>query len=319
LKSFTINTNDADQRLDKYLTKSFPNLPKALMYKYIRTKRIKVNSKRAEISTRLKVGDVVDLYINDEFFERPPERFDFMSASNKIDIVYEDENILLLNKKAGLLCHPDDREYIDTLITRVKRYLYEKGSFNPNDSLSFTPALVNRIDRNTTGIVIAAKNADALRILNQKMKDRELHKYYLCIIHGVLNKKTGILRGYLTKNEDKNLVKVHKEKQDGSKEISTKYKVLAERKKYSLVEVELLTGRTHQIRSHFASIGHPLLGDGKYGTNALNKKSGYKKQCLCSYKLEFDFSTDAGILNYLNNKSFTINTDQIEYDFQSAD
>lgn len=319
LKSFTINTNDADQRLDKYLTKSFPNLPKALMYKYIRTKRIKVNSKRAEISTRLKVGDVVDLYINDEFFERPPERFDFMSASNKIDIVYEDENILLLNKKAGLLCHPDDREYIDTLITRVKRYLYEKGSFNPNDSLSFTPALVNRIDRNTTGIVIAAKNADALRILNQKMKDRELHKYYLCIIHGVLNKKTGILRGYLTKNEDKNLVKVHKEKQDGSKEISTKYKVLDERKKYSLVEVELLTGRTHQIRSHFASIGHPLLGDGKYGTNALNKKSGYKKQCLCSYKLEFDFSTDAGILNYLNNKSFTINTDQIEYDFQSAD
>ncbi|MBQ3004737.1 MAG: RluA family pseudouridine synthase, partial [Clostridia bacterium] len=207
MKSFTINTNDADQRLDKYLTKSFPNLPKALMYKYIRTKRIKVNSKRAEISTRLKVGDVVDLYINDEFFERPPEKFDFMSASNKIDIVYEDENILLLNKKAGLLCHPDDREYIDTLITRVKRYLYEKGSFNPNDSLSFTPALVNRIDRNTTGIVIAAKNADALRILNQKMKDRELHKYYLCIIHGVLNKKTGILRGYLTKNEDKNLVK----------------------------------------------------------------------------------------------------------------
>jgi len=193
LKSFTITQNDADQRLDKYLTKSFPNLPKALMYKYIRTKRIKVNSKRAEISTRLKIGDVVDLYINDEFFERPPERFDFMSASNKIDIVYEDEHILLLNKKAGLLCHPDDREYIDTLITRVKRYLYEKGSYNPNDSISFTPALVNRIDRNTTGIVIAAKNADALRILNQKMKDRELHKYYLCIIHGILNKKNSAL------------------------------------------------------------------------------------------------------------------------------
>lgn len=319
LKSFTITQNDADQRLDKYLTKSFPNLPKALMYKYIRTKRIKVNSKRAEISTRLKIGDVVDLYINDEFFERPPERFDFMSASNKIDIVYEDENILLLNKKTGLLCHPDDREYIDTLITRIKRYLYEKGSYNPNDSMSFTPALVNRIDRNTTGIVIAAKNADALRILNQKMKDRELHKYYLCIIHGILNKKNGVLQGYLTKNEDKNLVKVHKNKQDGAKEISTKYKVLSERKKYSLVEVELLTGRTHQIRSHFASIGHPLLGDGKYGTNAMNKKSGYKKQCLCSYKLEFDFSTDAGILNYLNHKTFRINTDQIEYDFKNAD
>ena len=169
MKSVIIQKNDAGQRLDKFLTKSYPNLPKALMYKYIRTKRIKVNGKRAEISTRLNVDDVLDMYINDEFFVKKETVYDFMSASKKIDIIYEDENIILLNKKVGLLCHPDDREYIDTLIARVKRYLYENKKWHPDDEASFTPALVNRIDRNTNGIVICAKNAESLRILNQKM------------------------------------------------------------------------------------------------------------------------------------------------------
>lgn len=306
MKSFTIKKNDADQRLDKYLTKSFPNLPKALMYKYIRLKRIKVNGKRAEISTRLNVGDVVDMYINDEFFEKSETRYDFMSASKSIDIIYEDENIILLNKKTGLLSHPDDNEYVDTLITRVKRYLFEKGEFRPDDENSFTPALVNRIDRNTSGIVIAAKTAEALRVLNQKMKDRELHKIYLCVIHGTPKEKSATLEGYLVKDEKKNKVFVSKKKTEGAKTIRTKYTVLKSKNGLSLAEVDLLTGRTHQIRAHFASIGHPLLGDGKYGTNALNKKSGLKKQCLCSYKLIFDFTTDAGGLEYLNKKEFEI-------------
>ena len=306
MKSFTIKKNDADQRLDKYLTKSFPNLPKALMYKYIRLKRIKVNGKRAEISTRLNVGDVVDMYINDEFFEKSETRYDFMSASKSIDIIYEDENIILLNKKTGLLSHPDDNEYVDTLITRVKRYLFEKGEFRPDDENSFTPALVNRIDRNTSGIVIAAKTAEALRVLNQKMKDRELHKIYLCVIHGTPKEKSATLEGYLVKDEKKNKVFVSKKKTEGAKIIRTKYTVLKSKNGLSLAEVDLLTGRTHQIRAHFASIGHPLLGDGKYGTNALNKKSGLKKQCLCSYKLIFDFTTDAGGLEYLNKKEFEI-------------
>lgn len=306
IKSFTIKNNESNQRLDKFITKSLPNLPKSLMYKYIRTKRIKVNGKRAEISTRLVVGDVVDMYINDEFFEKSETRYDFMGASKNLDIVYEDENIMLLNKKVGLLSHPDDSEYIDTLITRVKRYLYEKGEYHPDEETSFTPALVNRIDRNTAGIVIAAKNATALRILNQKMKDRELHKHYLCIVHGELEKKSGILTGYLVKDEKKNKVTVYTKMCNGAKTIKTKYNVLKSNKDYSLVEIELLTGRTHQIRAHFASIGHPLLGDGKYGTNALNKKAGYKKQCLCSYKLTFDFKTDAEELNYLNGKSFEL-------------
>lgn len=304
MKSFTIAKNDAGQRLDKFITKAVPLLPQGLMYKYIRTKRIKVNSKRSEISYKLVEGDTVDMYINDEFFAPAKEHFDFLSASKKLDIIYEDENILLLNKKVGLLSHPDDTEYNDTLITRVKRYLYEKGEYDPRDEQSFTPSLVNRIDRNTGGIVIAAKNAESLRILNQKLKDRELEKYYLCVIHGSMKQKSGVLEGWLTKDEKKNKVTVSERRAEGAKQIRTKYSVLAENGGLSLVEVELLTGRTHQIRAHFASVGHPLLGDGKYGSNALNKPLGYKKQFLYSYKLKFAFTTDAGILEYLNGRTF---------------
>lgn len=306
MKSFTINKNDSGQRLDKFVTKSVPMLPKTLLYKYIRIKRIKVNGKRAEISTRLLENDIVEMYINDEFFETAPQKYDFLKASKKLNIVYEDENIILCDKKAGVLCHPDDKEYNDTLIDRIKRYLYEKGEFDPQNESSFVPALVNRIDRNTGGIVIAAKNAESLRILNQKMKDRELHKFYLCIVHGTPKAKSGLLEGYLLKNEDKNIVKISKNRFTDSKEIRTKYSVLDSKNGLSLIEVELLTGRTHQIRAHFASIGHPLLGDGKYGTNAQNKKYGYKKQCLYSYKLVFDFKSYAGILEYLNGREFTV-------------
>lgn len=306
MKSFTISKNDSGQRLDKFITKAVPALPKSLMYKYIRTKRIKINSKRGDISTKLLEGDIVDMYINDEFFAPADEHYDFLSASKKLDIVYEDENILLLDKKVGILSHPDETEYNDTLITRVKRYLYEKGDYDPKDEHSFAPALVNRIDRNTGGIVIAAKNAESLRILNQKLKDRELEKYYLCVVHGSLKKKSGTLTGWLIKDEKKNKVRVYEKQMPDSKEIRTKYSVLSERDGLSLVEVELLTGRTHQIRAHFSSIGHPLLGDGKYGTNALNKALGYKKQFLYSYRLKFAFTTDAGILEYLNGKSFSV-------------
>ncbi len=306
MKSFAISKNDSGQRLDKFISKAVPALPKSLMYKYIRTKRIKVNSKRAEISTKLLEGDTVDMYINDEFFAPVDKHYDFLSASKHLDIVYEDENLLLLDKKVGLLSHPDETEYNDTLITRVKRYLYEKGDYDPKDEHSFAPALVNRIDRNTGGIVIAAKNAETLRILNQKLKDRELEKYYLCVVHGILNKKSGILSGWLIKDEKKNKVQVYRQEQYGAKEIRTKYDVLSEKAGLSLIEVELLTGRTHQIRAHFSSIGHPLLGDGKYGTNAMNKALGYKKQFLYSYRLKFAFTSDAGPLEYLNGKSFEV-------------
>ena len=307
MKSFIISKNDSDQRLDKFVTKTVPNLPKALMYKYIRTKRIKVNKKKSEISARLQTGDLVEMYINDEFFVKSETKDDFSSASDKIDIIYEDENIILLDKKAGLLCHPDDKEYIDTLISRVKKYLYNKGEYDPDEENSFTPALVNRIDRNTGGIVIAAKNAASLKILNAQMKERNLKKTYLCVVHGVMERKSGLLEGWLVKDESKNRVKIYNKYIDGAKEIKTKYRVIENDTKnnLSLLEVDLLTGRTHQIRAHFASIGHPLLGDGKYGKNELNKKLGYKKQFLYSYKLTFDLDENAGELSYLKGKTFT--------------
>lgn len=307
MKSFIISKNDSDQRLDKFVTKTVPNLPKALMYKYIRTKRIKVNKKKSEISARLRTGDLVDMYINDEFFVKSETKYDFSSASDKIDIIYEDENIILLDKKAGLLCHPDDKEYIDTLISRVKKYLYNKGEYDPDEENSFTPALVNRIDRNTGGIVIAAKNAASLKILNAQMKERNLKKTYLCVVHGVMERKSGLLEGWLVKDESKNRVRIYNKYTDGAKEIKTKYRVIENdtRNNLSLLEVDLLTGRTHQIRAHFASIGHPLLGDGKYGKNELNKKLGYKRQFLYSYKLTFDLDENAGELSYLKGKTFT--------------
>ena len=307
MKEFTIGKNDAGQRLDRWLCKAVPLLPAPLAQKYIRLKRVKVNGKGSKRDVRLAAGDVLQLYINDEFFDKPSEENLFLSIFQpKLSIVYEDENLLLLDKKPGVLCHPDDREYTDTLISRVKRYLYEKGEFDPSAENAFTPALVNRIDRNTGGIVIAAKNAQALRILNQKMKDRELHKFYLCILHGAPRQKSGTLEGFLRKDAKHNKVEVLKAPCADGKQIRTKYRVLAEKNGLALTEVELLTGRTHQIRAHFAAIGHPLLGDGKYGSNAQNKPYGYKKQCLYSYKLTFDFQTDAAELSYLDKKSFEI-------------
>ncbi len=306
MKSFTITKNDANQRLDKFITKVCPTLPQGLMYKYIRTKRIKVNGKRGEISTRLTVGDVVDAYINDEFFVEVAPKYDFLSSPARLNIVYEDQNILLVDKEQGLLVHPDKNEYRDTLIGRIQHYLYNKGEYKPDEEHSFKPSLANRIDRNTGGIVIAAKNAEALRILCDKIKDREIDKRYLAVIHGVPKQKSRLLEGYLEKNEDKNKVYLSGKKTDNNLTIKTKYTTLASKNGLSLIEVELITGRTHQIRAHMASIGHALLGDGKYGKLQNDKKMGFDKQALYSYKLTFDFTTDGGILQYLDGKTFTV-------------
>ena len=281
MRSFTVGENDSGQRLDKFIAKAVPALPTALMYKYLRTKHIKLNGKRAEISTRLQTGDVVTLYIKDEFFAEQKKRTpDFLSAPRLTGIVYEDKNIMILNKKAGVLCHPDGDEYVDTLIARVKRYLYEKGEYDPQRENSFTPSLANRIDRNTGGLVLAAKNAAALRVLNQKIKDREIEKQYLCIAVGEMPKKSDVLTAYLRKDSDNNQVYISDREKPDYRQIRTAYTVLGYQDGLSLLKVDLLTGRTHQIRAHLAHIGHPLLGDGKYGRNEINKKfGGYKKQC----------------------------------------
>ena len=306
MKEFTIGANDAGQRLDRFLAKAVPLLPASLAQKYIRIKRIKLDGKRVDRDTRLSEGDVLQLYINDEFFDKPREDNAYLTvATPKLNIVYEDEHILLVDKRPGIAVHPHDgAEYGRTLIDHIQSYLYQKREWRPREENAFTPALCNRIDRNTGGIVIAAKTAEALRVMNQKIKDRELDKRYLAIVEGTPRRSEGSLKGYLFKDARKNRVFVTDTPQTGAKSCQTNYKVLTSRSGLSLVECELIPGRTHQIRAQSAHAGHPLLGDGKYGK--LDKRFDRNYQALYSYKLTFTFTTDAGGLSHLNGKSFQV-------------
>lgn len=304
MKEIIIAENDANQRVDKFLTKTFKCLPVSLMYKAFRKKDIKLNKKRCHPEYKLQIGDVLNIYIKDEFLKPSAKYYDFMKAPIKLDIIYEDQNIMIINKKPGLLCHPDENYHFDSLIARVQHYLFDKNEFDPKNENSFSPSLVNRIDRNTGGIVIVAKNANSLRILNSKLKNHEIQKFYICIVNGKLKKKQDILVDYLEKNESKNKVFISKTPTKNSKIIKTKYEVISENKNFSLLNIELLTGRTHQIRAHMAFIGHPLLGDSKYGINKINRETHYKYQALYSYKLKFNFSSSGDQLEYLNGKTF---------------
>lgn len=317
MREFCIQENDAGQRLDKFLSKAVKRLPPSLLYKSIRLKRIKVNGKRCQPNQMLQKGDSISLYINDEFFEGT-SALPFLDAPSKIAVVYEDQNILLVDKPCGLVVHEDNDNTVDTLIHRVQHYLYEKKEYNPAQEASFSPALCNRIDRNTCGIVIVAKTAEALRVMNEKIKHRELTKRYLCVVHGKMPKPHDLLTGYLSKDSSSNLVTVSGRPFAGAKKIQTEYTVVDTRGGYSLLDVNLLTGRTHQIRAHLAYIGHPILGDGKYGINRADKKLGYKYQALCSYRLSFDFRTDAGTLNSLKGRSFELNRIWFRDDFYSG-
>lgn len=307
MKEFTIKKNDAGQRLDRFVGKAVPLLPEALLQKYIRIKRIKLNGRGAKRDVRLSEGDTLQLYINDEFFEKPREENSYLKVGTpRLDIVYEDENILLADKKPGVLCHSAGVWDYNTLIANIQAYMAQKGEWKPKEENSFAPALCNRIDRNTGGIVIAAKNAEALRILNEKIKDREIEKYYLCAVQGKPRPAHGRLENYLFKDAGKNQVYVKNRPEPGAKTAVTEYRLIASKGALSLVECRLLTGRTHQIRAQMAHAGYPLLGDGKYGSERFNKGYGEKGQALYSYKLKFDFPTDAGALEYLRGKIFTV-------------
>ena len=307
MKEFTITQNDAGQRLDRFLAKAVPLLPASLAQKYIRLKRVKLNGKRAERDTRLTAGDTLQLYINDEFFEIPtPENAFLKLFKPKLDILYEDEHILLVNKAPGMVVHGDETERVNTLINHIQAYLYQKKEWNPFREHAFAPALCNRIDRNTGGIVIAAKTAEALRVMNQKIRDRELVKLYLCAIVGQIQPPDGTLKGYLWKDEAKKQVFVKSRPVPGARTAVTKYRTLTSGRGLSLLECDLITGRTHQIRAQLAAAGHPLLGDGKYGSEKLNRRYGMRRQALWSWSLEFRFTTPAGELEYLNGQRFQV-------------
>ena len=307
MREFTIGKNDAGQRLDRFIAKNLPLLPPALLQKYIRLKRVKVNGKGSKRDVRLAAGDVLQLYINDEFFDKPSEENMFLTVFQpRLEIIYEDENLLLVDKRPGMVVHADETEKVNTLINHIQAYLYQKKEWNPKQEHAFAPALCNRIDRNTGGIVIAAKNAEALRTINEKIKSHELEKTYLCVTVGRPRPAEGRVEGFLLKDEAKKQVSFYRRPIPGGKSAITLYQTLETRGELSLVECRLLTGRTHQIRVSMAELGCPLLGDGKYGNGTVNKRYHETRQALYSYRLGFAFSTDATPLNYLRGRVFTV-------------
>ena len=306
MKEFVIGKNDAGQRLDRFASKAAPLLPESLLQKYLRRKELKINGKPAKGDVRLVEGDVVRMFVPDEFFEKPREDNAWRKvAAPRLSVVYEDENILIVDKKPGVLCHSAGEWSWNTLIANIQAHVHANGEWDPKAENSFAPALCNRIDRNTGGLVIAAKNAEALRIMDEKIRLREMEKTYLCAVLGNPRPSAGRLEGYLFKDAKKNQVYVYDSPKMGAKTAITEYKTLATQGKLSLVQCRLITGRTHQIRAQLSHAGWPLLGDGKYGSERQNKVYGESKgQALHSWRLKFTFETPSGILEYLNGKSF---------------
>lgn len=304
MQEILVGKNDAGQRIDKFLTKKYKSLPFSMMYKLIRKKKITVNRKRVKENQVLNEGDLILIFAPDDLFDTTVKH---VKASGKISVAYEDENIIIVDKESGLLVHSDESQDEDTLIDRITVYLTNKGEYSPEAENCFAPALCNRIDRNTEGLVIAAKNAAALREMNDFIKQRNIKKIYLAAVHGQIKPKNGEISLLLEKDADKNMVFVRNKNNKNAKTAITRYNSVSysEFNDLSLVEIELITGRTHQIRASFAHIGHPLLGDGKYAVNKRDREMGYTSQALCAYSLTFVGCKKSELLGYLDGLTVT--------------
>lgn len=305
MRELKVGKNDDGLKLEKFMVRTFRTMPPSLIRKYIRLKCIRVNGVHGKADTVLHAGDELKFYISDEFFEKK-QSVDYSRITPDFGVVYEDKNIILMNKPAGLICQPDDRETYNTLSNQLISYLMKQGEYDPEKENAFVPALCNRIDRNTQGIVIGAKNSSALLLLNEKIKNREIDKGYQCLVFGVPHPAEADLTAYLRKDASTNTVTVSDKKREGFKEIRTAYKTVATDGKVSLLDVTLYTGRTHQIRAHMAHLGHPLVGDTKYGTAKQNEGFPFRFQALSSCRLTFSFADDGGVLHYLKGKTFTV-------------
>ena len=300
MREFVITAGDDGKKLEKWLIREMPAVGMGLRRKYFRLKRYKLNGRPAREDARLAAGDVLMVYLNDELFEKPRREDPFLSKIRPaLRVAYEDQHVLVVDKKPGLAAHPDAHEKVNTLITHAQAYLYQKGEYDPAAPGSFAPALCNRLDRFTGGLEIIAKTHEAMDILNQKIRDREIEKHYLCAALGHFERDEGMFDNYIIKRPGEKKVRVSPRPDPDGKRAQTRYRVLNRSNGLSLVECELLTGRTHQIRAQMAFAGHPLLGDGQYGDSRRNERYGRSYQALCAYKLKFAFTGDAGVLDRL--------------------
>ena len=311
MKELIIDKNESGQRLDRFLKKYLDKAPHSFIQKMLRKKNIKLNGKKVSGDTIIIEGDTIQLYLADETIKKFRKDIKISKTKYTPDIIYEDENIILINKPLDILSHSAedlDENIVDSMIY----YLYEKGEYNPKLEKIFVPAICNRLDRNTSGIIIGAKNYPALKIINSALRENQINRYYKAVVKGIL-KEDKIIEGYLTKNRELNKVGISKEEIDDSKKIITKMKVLDYMDKYSLLEIQLITGRTHQIRAHLASIGYPIIGDIKYGDREVNKyfKENFRlnNQMLHAYKLIFNKLDKP--LDYLDHKEFIASSNKI--------
>ncbi|WDV44846.1 RluA family pseudouridine synthase [Clostridiaceae bacterium M8S5] len=306
-----IKENESEQRLDRFLKKYMDKAPNSFIYKMIRKKRIKLNSKRTDPKEMILAGDKIQLYLSQDTIDSFRAKKDKLSkSSNHIKVIYEDNNIILVHKEAGVLSQPSQAGE-SSLTDDIVNYLYNKGEYNPDEEMVFRPSICNRLDRNTIGIVIGAKNYKALKAVNEAIRLKNIDKYYRSLVVGTL-KNNLKLEDYIVKNKDENKSYITKYETSESKKIQTDVKIIKANNQYSLLEVKLITGKSHQIRVHLASIGHPIVGDSKYGLKKVNKifkeKFGLEHQFLIAYKLKF--GNISGEMKYLNGMEFEDNIEE---------